>query len=187
MTILISKNCKVNISDDFCFYTKIDSINIAKNLIKIYTKRKKFNKYSFLARNFSKKEFDIDKEVRQPFFECDAEQIIKSDTMIVAGKQYIDLLKGRGCVLIDTEMVLGHPELGYNASLEIITDIYFLSHCSTLVGIAASQIFRMSVGMSDARGILSYVAAMDYSQLGKILQMSAKYHLPVPEKFDHSH
>jgi hypothetical protein len=59
------------------------------------------------------KEFDIDKEVRQPFFDCDAEQIIKSDTMIVAGKQYIDLLKGRGCVLIDTEMVLGHPELGY--------------------------------------------------------------------------
>jgi hypothetical protein len=83
--------------------------------------------------------------------------------------------------------LVSHPELGYNASLEIITDIYFLSHCSTLVGIAASQIFRMSVGMSDARGILSYVAAMDYSQLGKILQMSAKYHLPVPEKFDHSH
>ena len=33
--------------------------------------------------------------------------------MIVAGKRYIDLLKERGCVLIDTEMVLGHPELGY--------------------------------------------------------------------------
>jgi hypothetical protein len=38
---------------------------------------------------------------------------IKSDSMIVAGKRYIDLLKERGCVLIDTEMVLGHPELGY--------------------------------------------------------------------------
>ena len=83
--------------------------------------------------------------------------------------------------------LVSHPELGYNASLEIITDIYFLSHCSTLVGIAASQIFRMAVGMSDARGLLAYVAAMDFSQLGKILQMSAKYHLPVPEKFDHPH
>jgi hypothetical protein len=33
--------------------------------------------------------------------------------MIVAGKKYIDLLKERGCVLLDTEIVLGHPELGY--------------------------------------------------------------------------
>ena len=59
------------------------------------------------------KEFDIDKIVRQPIFDCDAEQIIKSDTMIIAGKRYIELLKERGCVLIDTEIVLGHPELGY--------------------------------------------------------------------------
>ena len=59
------------------------------------------------------KEFGLDKVVRQPIFDCDAEQIIKSDTMIIAGKRYIELLKERGCVLIDTEMVLGHPELGY--------------------------------------------------------------------------
>ena len=58
-------------------------------------------------------EFDINKEVRQPIFDCDAEQIVVSDTMIVAGKRYIDLLKERGCVLLDTEIVLGHPELGY--------------------------------------------------------------------------
>lgn len=59
------------------------------------------------------KEFGINKVVRQPIFDCNAEQIVKSDTMIVAGKRYIDLLKERGCVLIDTEMVLGHPELEY--------------------------------------------------------------------------
>jgi hypothetical protein len=59
------------------------------------------------------KEFGIDKNVRQPIFDCDAEQIIISDTMIVAGKNYIKLLKERGCVLLDTEIVLGHPELGY--------------------------------------------------------------------------
>ena len=59
------------------------------------------------------KEFGIEKEVRQPIFDCDAIQITVSDTMIVAGKRYIDLLKERGCVLLDTEIVLGHPELGY--------------------------------------------------------------------------
>ena len=59
------------------------------------------------------KEFGIEKEVRQPIFDCDAEQIIKSDSMIMAGKHYIELLKERGCELIDTEMVLGHPELEY--------------------------------------------------------------------------
>jgi hypothetical protein len=59
------------------------------------------------------KEFGINKEVRQPIFDCDAIQITVSDTMIVGGKRYIDLLKERGCVLLDTEIVLGHPELGF--------------------------------------------------------------------------
>jgi len=67
----------------------------------------------FILEEHTLKEFGIEKEVRQPIFDCDAEQIIKSDSMIVAGKRYIDLLKERGCVLIDTEMVLGHSELGY--------------------------------------------------------------------------
>jgi hypothetical protein len=59
------------------------------------------------------KEFNIDKDVRKPIFECDAEQIVVSDSMIVGGKNYIELLKQRGCVLIDTEIVLGDPELGF--------------------------------------------------------------------------
>lgn len=59
------------------------------------------------------KVFNHNKQVREPIFECDAQQIVVSDTMIVAGKNYIDLLKQRGCVLLDTEIVLGHPELGY--------------------------------------------------------------------------
>ena len=67
----------------------------------------------FFLEEHTLKEFGIDKVVRQPIFDCDAEQIIKSDTMIIAGKRYIELLKERGCVLIDTEIVLGHPELGY--------------------------------------------------------------------------
>ncbi len=53
------------------------------------------------------------KDVRQPIFDCDLEQIMKSDGMIGGGYKYLDLMKQRGCVLLDTEMVLGHPELGF--------------------------------------------------------------------------
>lgn len=53
------------------------------------------------------------KEVRQPIFECDLEQVMKGDSMIKGGVKYLDLMKQRECVLLDTEMVLGHPELGY--------------------------------------------------------------------------
>lgn len=53
------------------------------------------------------------KEVRKPVFECDLTQLMKSDKMIVAGKRYLDLLEQREVVLLDTEMVLGDPELGY--------------------------------------------------------------------------
>jgi hypothetical protein len=67
----------------------------------------------FFLEEHTLNEFGLEKELRQPVFKCDAEQIVKSDTMIVAGKNYIDLLKERGCVLLDTEIVLGHPELGY--------------------------------------------------------------------------
>lgn len=53
------------------------------------------------------------KEVRKPIFECDLTQLMKSDKMIVAGKRYLDLLEQREVVLLDTEIILGDPELGY--------------------------------------------------------------------------
>jgi hypothetical protein len=53
------------------------------------------------------------KEVRKPIFECDLTQLIKSDNMIRAGRKYLDLMEERGVVLLDTEMVLGDPDLGY--------------------------------------------------------------------------
>lgn len=53
------------------------------------------------------------KEVRQPEFDCDLTQIMKGDNMIAAGKRYLNLMEERGAILLDTEMVLGHPELGY--------------------------------------------------------------------------
>jgi hypothetical protein len=53
------------------------------------------------------------KEVRKPIFECDLTQEIMSDRMVSAGFAYLQLMHDRGAVLIDTEMVLGDPELGY--------------------------------------------------------------------------
>jgi hypothetical protein len=53
------------------------------------------------------------KEVRQPVFECDLTQLMKSDNMISAGKKYLELMESRKLELLDTEMVLGDPELGY--------------------------------------------------------------------------
>ena len=53
------------------------------------------------------------KEVRRPIFECDETQLTKSDNMIIAGKQFLDLMLERGAILIDTEIVLGDNELGY--------------------------------------------------------------------------
>lgn len=57
--------------------------------------------------------YDNYKEVRQPIFNVDDEQIRKSDNMIMAGKNYLDLMHERGAVLLDTEVVLGHPLEGY--------------------------------------------------------------------------
>jgi hypothetical protein len=53
------------------------------------------------------------KEVRQPIFEIDDEQKRKSDNMIQAGKNFLDIMHDRGATLLDTEIVLGDPNLQY--------------------------------------------------------------------------
>jgi len=53
------------------------------------------------------------KELRTPVYECDLSQIMKGDNMISAGNKYIKLMEERGAVLLDTEIVLGDPELEY--------------------------------------------------------------------------
>ena len=55
----------------------------------------------------------LNKEVRQPIYECDMNTIMKSDRMIKAGYSFLKLMEERGAILIDTEIVLGDPELGY--------------------------------------------------------------------------
>lgn len=53
------------------------------------------------------------KTVRKPIFKCDEEQEATGDQMIIAGKNFIELMHERGAVLLDTEMVLGSSFLGY--------------------------------------------------------------------------
>ena len=57
--------------------------------------------------------YEYEKEVRVPEFDCDFTQILKGDSMISAGTNYLKLMKERGAELLDTEIVLGDPDLGY--------------------------------------------------------------------------
>lgn len=53
------------------------------------------------------------KDVRKPIFECDEQQTADGNAMIDAGHDFIRAMHRRGWVLLDTEMVLGSPELEY--------------------------------------------------------------------------
>jgi hypothetical protein len=53
------------------------------------------------------------KDVREPIFEVDMAQEIKSNSMIRAGEKFLKIMEERGATLLDTEMVLGHHELSY--------------------------------------------------------------------------
>lgn len=67
----------------------------------------------FLLEKHSLEMFNYQKTIREPIYECDATQITKGDAMITAGKLFLEKMKERGAYLLDTEIVLGHPELGY--------------------------------------------------------------------------
>lgn len=53
------------------------------------------------------------KPVREPEIDCSDREILESDLQIEAGQKFVDLMHSRGCVLIDTETVMGHPDEGY--------------------------------------------------------------------------
>lgn len=67
----------------------------------------------FVLENELVKQYNNFKSVREPIFQCDDQQITRSDNMINAGKNFLELMHERGAVLLDTEMILGDPELGY--------------------------------------------------------------------------
>lgn len=70
----------------------------------------------FLLEKKSLELFEIDKEVRQPIFDCNFEQILKSDSMVSAGTNFLETMKERGALLLDTELILGDDELGYTGA-----------------------------------------------------------------------
>lgn len=76
-----------------------------------------------------------------------------------------------------------HHEFGFNATMEIITDIYFLAHSSTLLGMAASQVFRTAVALSNVTNTLHHAKATDMNQIGRIKMLSLKYDVPFVENF----
>ena len=64
--------------------------------------------------------FNLDKEVREPEFDCDFEQTITSDHMIKNGQDFYEKMIRNGAVLIDTEVVMGDPDLGYTGQADKI-------------------------------------------------------------------
>jgi hypothetical protein len=70
----------------------------------------------FLLEKKSLEIFGLEKEVRQPEFECDFEQILRSDSMVHAGTNFLETMKDRGAFLLDTELILGDYELGYTGA-----------------------------------------------------------------------
>jgi hypothetical protein len=73
----------------------------------------------FLLEEYLVEEYGNYKEVRQPIFNVTPEQIIKGDKMVQAGKDYIKLMHERGAILLDTEIVMGDPELGYTGQKDM--------------------------------------------------------------------
>jgi intein/homing endonuclease len=53
------------------------------------------------------------KDVRQPIYNCDEQQVSDGNAMIDAGHKFINAMHRRGAVLLDTEMVLGSNTLKY--------------------------------------------------------------------------
>ncbi len=62
------------------------------------------------------------KEVRQPIFDCDFTQILKGDSMISAGKNYLKLMIERGAELLDTvaKKELDRGKVEYDGDLDTL-------------------------------------------------------------------
>jgi hypothetical protein len=114
--------------------------------------------------------------------------VASDDKQVLAAARSKGFLVTRGGVSQETAdrgmaaTLQGRPNMSHNASLEILADIYFLSRCTTLVGTASSQVFRVAVGVSTALGLLQSAIVMDYDQLPKIRRWTTSF-LPLPEAF----
>lgn len=78
----------------------------------IYSTNQGSRVHYFLEKEIMRRNGEF-KEVREPIFDCDDEQVRTSENMILAGMNFLNLMEERGAVLLDTEIVLGSPTLGY--------------------------------------------------------------------------
>jgi hypothetical protein len=111
------------------FYTKFDAPRVALRMSKgDVVKQEKllaeWNNSAVESANLgSRVHFELEtelvkrygnyKNVRQPIYTINEEQKVRSDKMIDAGRDFLNLINERGGVLLDTEIVLGDPEEGY--------------------------------------------------------------------------
>ncbi len=72
--------------------------------------------------------------------------------------------------------------IAVNATLEIIRDVYYLSQCTTLIGAASSQVFRMAVALANVTGVLHTARSLETREMVKEVQrLSDQYGVPFPE------
>ena len=57
--------------------------------------------------------FNLDKELRKPIFACDEADTRRSDNMVVAGISFLEKMKERGAIPLNTEVILGSPDIGF--------------------------------------------------------------------------
>jgi hypothetical protein len=67
----------------------------------------------YYLEKYAIEKYGLIKQIREPEHNCDEEYTEISENMIEAGKKFLQTMDDRGCILIDTETVLGSPELGY--------------------------------------------------------------------------
>lgn len=72
----------------------------------------------FILEDRCLKTFNIDKQIRQPEFDCDMIETMRGDKMISAGEDFISLMIRRGALLLDTEVILGDPDFGYTGQAD---------------------------------------------------------------------
>jgi len=135
------------------FYTEFDSDGIAERKAKgdPVEKQRLLNEWSqagtystnmgsrvhYFLEKKSCEMFGLHKEVRKPIYEVDFEQTLKGDAMIIAGEDYLNLMKERGGVLLDTEIVFGSNDLGYTGQAD--TGWLFNNKDNTEIGLVITD------------------------------------------------
>lgn len=105
------------------FYKKFDAFEKATQMSNGDDSKRDFllaewaSKGDYASNKGSRVHFELEKHlieslggykiIRQPIYICDEQQISDGDNMIIAGKKFLNLMKQRGAVLLDTEIVMG--------------------------------------------------------------------------------